>query len=164
MRQALPLSKVKLGSPQGLLGTLKVIDVSKEEIPRAYLIFCVSHRKAANLEPSVHPIRTPAAVLHFIDPTLLNGPDASLDDAWKVIRMNDIGQCPVFQVLSCLAEILQSLTVEKLDLTLRAHRRDQPGDVIDDLSPGQFPRLQDFLCPLPVLDVKICSVPPDKVA
>jgi len=103
-------------------------------------------------------------VLDFVDPSAFDGLDAGLDYAGKVIRMNDIDQGPVLQLLVCFAEILQGLAVEKLDVAPCARRRHQPGNVIDDLPPRQFARSQAFLCALAILNVNVCSVPPDDLA
>src|SRR5215469_7210248 len=52
---------------------------------------------------------------------------------------------PVLQLLFRFAEILQDLVVKKLHLAHRTHRRHEPGNVIDDLTPREFPDPQRFL-------------------
>ena len=44
------------------------------------------------------------------------------------------------------------------------HRSHEPGNVVDDLPPGQFPRTQGLLSPLAILDVHIGSVPFEDLA
>lgn len=78
--------------------------------------------------------------------------------------MNCIAEGPILQIITRLAEILQRLAVEKLHLAACAHGRNKPGDIVDDLEPVDLPRSQEFLCPLPVLDINVCSVPLDYVA
>src|ERR1700757_488579 len=129
-------AKIGLALQQLLLGTLAIIDVCKKEIPRGYFVFRISYREPADLEPSVHSVCTPAAVLNLVDPALFDRLDASLDYARKVIRMNGISQGPVLQLLICLTEILEGLAVQKLHFAHCAHGRHHPRDVIDDLPPG----------------------------
>ena len=60
--------RLKLRSlAESLFRLLAVIDVSKEEIPCGYRTFRISHREAANLEPSVNAIRASTTVLNLID-------------------------------------------------------------------------------------------------
>src|SRR5262249_54002943 len=84
-----------------------------------------------------------------------------LDCARKIVRMNNVGPGPVLQLLSCLAEILQNLTVEVLDLAGCSRRMHEPWNVVDDLPPGEFLGTQGFLPSLAILDVDIRSVPFD---
>src|SRR5215469_1321277 len=127
--------KIGLALQKLLLGSLAIIDVCKEEIPGGYFVFRISQWEAADLEPSIHSVSTPATMFDFVDSTLFNGLTTSLHDARKSIRMNGISQGPVLQLLICLTEVLESLAVEKLNFTHWAHRRHQPRDVIDDLPP-----------------------------
>src|SRR5215467_10370342 len=78
--------------------------------------------------------------------------------------MNRTDEGPVLQLLSCLTEILQGLTVQKLHFAHCAHRRHEPGNVVDNLAPRQFPRVQGLLYPLAILDVYTGSVPFEDVA
>src|SRR6516162_10469041 len=78
--------------------------------------------------------------------------------------MNRTDEGPVLQLLSCLTEILQGLTVQKLHFAHCAHRRHEPGNIVDNLAPRQFPRMQGLLYPLAILDVYAGSVPFEDVA
>src|SRR6516165_12223020 len=78
--------------------------------------------------------------------------------------MNDTDAGPVFQLLICFAEILHHRVVEELDLAHCACRRHEPGNVVDNLPPGEFARPQHFLSPLPILDVYTGSAPFEDVA
>src|SRR6516164_4678428 len=78
--------------------------------------------------------------------------------------MNRTDEGPVLQLLSCLTEILQGLTVQKLHFAHCAHRRHEPGNVVDNLAPRQFPRMQGLLYSLAILDVYAGSVPFEDVA
>src|SRR5215472_2221598 len=89
-------ARVEFSRTQGLLCSLAIIDVCKEEIPRGYLVLRVSYREAANLEPSVNAIRAATTVLNLVDLARLDRLFACLDYARKVIRMNGINQGPVF--------------------------------------------------------------------
>src|ERR1044071_1355982 len=100
-------------------------------------------------------------MLDIIDLPRLDRFRTRLDHAWKIIGMNGAYQRPVPQLLVCLSEILQSLTVEKLDVAPRRHRYHEAGNTIDDLLPGPFPGTQILLSPLAVLDVQIGAIPFD---
>src|SRR5215831_20884211 len=76
-------AKIGLALQQPLLGMLPIIDIRKQEIPSCYFVLSISHRKAADLEPSIHSVGTPASVLYFVDATLFDRLDASLDDVGK---------------------------------------------------------------------------------
>src|SRR5215831_4141766 len=51
-------AQIALACTQSLFSLFSIIDVGKEQIPRGYLIFRISNRETANLEPSVNAIRT----------------------------------------------------------------------------------------------------------
>src|SRR6516162_1411995 len=78
--------------------------------------------------------------------------------------MNRTDEGPVLQLLSCLTEILQGLTVQKLHFAHCSHRRHEPGNIVDNLAPRQFPRMQGLLYSLAILDVYTGSVPFEDVA
>ena len=78
--------------------------------------------------------------------------------------MNRTDEGPVLQLLICFAEILQGLAVQKLNLAHCTRRRHEPGNVVDDLPPGEFSRAQVLLSPLAILDVYAGSVPFEDVA
>ena len=161
MSEAVPFAEVGLGLQQGLLRELAIIDIGQQEIPGAYRTFRIAHWEAANLEPSIDAIGAPTTVLNRIDLARFDGLCQSLNHAGKVIRMNGIDEGPVLQILICLAEILQDLAIEELDLARCAQRSYEPRNVVDDLPPGHFPRAQAFLSPLAILDIQIDSVPFD---
>src|SRR5262249_51394194 len=81
-------ARIKFSLTQGFLSSLAIIDVCKEQIPRGYLVFRISHRETANLEPSVNAISATAAVLNLIDLPRLDRLFARLNYARKVIWMN----------------------------------------------------------------------------
>src|SRR5215469_8400915 len=87
-----------------------------------------------------------------------------LDYAGKILRMNDTGAAPVFQLLICFAEILLFRAVEKLRRARCPCRIHESGNIVDNLPPGQFAGPQGCLCLLSILDVNICSVPSDDAA
>src|SRR5215469_11127954 len=60
-------AKVALVRLQCLFSLLAIIYVCEEQIPRGYLIFRISHREAASLEPSVNAISALATVLNLVD-------------------------------------------------------------------------------------------------
>src|SRR5215813_2580996 len=99
-------ARIKFSRTQVFLRPLAIIDVRKEEIPRGYLAFRVSHRKTAHLEPSVDAISASAAVLNLVDLPRLDRLFARLNHTRKVVRMNGLDQGPVLQLLRCLTEIL----------------------------------------------------------
>jgi hypothetical protein len=85
----------------------------------------------------------------------------AFDRARKVVRMNDIQPGPVRQLLSCFAVILQGLAVDKLRFAHCTRRMHEPRNIVDDLAPGEFIRLQHLLSQLAILDLYIGSVPSD---
>ena len=78
--------------------------------------------------------------------------------------MNRADEGPVLQLLICPAEILQGLAVQKLHLAHCARRRHEPWNVVDDLPPGEFSRMQVFFSLFVILDVYTGSVPFENVA
>src|SRR5262249_45441379 len=58
----------------------------------------------------------------------------------------------------------KGLPVEKLHFAHCARCSHQAGNVVDDLPPGEFPRMQGFLSPLAILDIYTGSVPFEDVA
>jgi hypothetical protein len=53
-------AKIGLALQQLLLSALAIIDIRKQEIPSLYFVLRISHRKTADLEPSIHSVGTPA--------------------------------------------------------------------------------------------------------
>src|SRR5262249_690258 len=153
--------QIALARLQSLFSLFAIIDVCKQEIPGGYCTFRIPHREAANLKPSVNAISTPATVLNVIDLPRFDGLHTGLDYPRKIIRMNGIDEGPVLQLPMCFAEILQGLAVQKLHLAHCTRGSHKPGNVVDDLPPGQFPRTQGLLSPLAILDIHMGSVPFD---
>src|SRR6185295_4222265 len=120
----------------------------KEEIPSGYRTFRIPHWEAANLEPSIHAISSPATMLNAIDLPRFDRFGTCLDHARKIIRMNGIDQGPVFQLLARIAEILQGLAVEEFHVAHSARRSHEPGNVVDDLPPGELACTLGLLSPL----------------
>src|SRR5262249_11694303 len=90
-------ARIKFSRPRSLFSLLAIVDICKQEIPRGYLIFDISHWEAANLEPSVDAISAAATMLDLIDLSRFDRLFAGLYHAWKVVRMNGIDQGPVLQ-------------------------------------------------------------------
>src|SRR5215469_273284 len=135
-----------------------------KRIPVAYLAFRISRWYGAVLEPAVNPIRASKAGLDVTDLASFERLRPSLPYAGNILRMIDIGAAPVFQLLTCFAEILQFRAVEKLSRARWPMGIHQPGNIVDNLPPGQLPRSQGCLCLLSILNVNICSVPSDNAA
>src|SRR6516165_3433939 len=117
---------------------LAVIDIGKKPIPCGYLIFCIPHRAVASLKPSVNTISASSAMLSFIVLARLDRLSPRPDYARKVVRMNNVVAAPVFQLLLCLAEILLGLAVVKFHLAHCTRRMHVPGNIVDDLQPGEL--------------------------
>src|SRR5262249_14885571 len=149
---------------QRLFSLLAVINICKQEVPGGYRTCRTLHREAANLEPSVNAIRPSTTMLNFIGLPGFYRLHTDLDDARKVFRMNDIDESPVLQLLTGFAEILQGLSVKKLHLARSTRRSHEPGNVVDDLPPGQFPRTQSILSAFAILNIQIDSIPFDDLA
>src|SRR5262249_4266748 len=109
--------------------------------------------------PTVDAVRTAATVLNLINLSRFDRLFARLDYARKIVRMNSIDEGPVLQLLSCLTEILQGLSVQKLHFAHGTGHSHEPGNVVDDLPPGEFSRTQGFLSALAILDVYTRSIP-----
>src|SRR5215469_804986 len=118
----------------------------------------------AHLEPAVNPIRAKKTGLNVKVLARFDRLGPSLDYAGEILRMNDTAAAPVFQLLICFAEILLFRPVEKLRRARSPRRIHEPGNIVDNLPPGQLPRPQGCLCLLSILDVNICSVPSDDAA
>src|SRR5262245_42975891 len=157
-------ARIEFSRMQRFLSPLTIVDVSKEEIPRGYRTFHSPRWEAANLDPPVNPISASTTVLNFVDLSGLERLFARLDHARKVIRMNGIDQGPILQLFTGFAKILQDLPVQKLYFAHCTGRSHEPGNVVDDLPPGQFPRTQGLLPPLAILDVYTGPVPFEDVA
>src|SRR6185295_12829241 len=140
-----------------------MIDVGKEEIPSGYRTFRIPHWEAANLEPSINAISSPATLLNAIDLPRFVRFGTCLDHARKIIRMIGIDQGPVFQLHARPAEILQRLAVEKFHFAHSSRRSHEPGNAIDGFPPGHFPRTQVLISPFTFLDIEVGSVPSDNL-
>src|SRR5215475_9480846 len=107
---------------QGFLCSLAIIDICKEEIPGGYFVFRIPHWEPTYLEPSINAIGASTTVLNLIDMAGFNAFLTGRDYSGKIIGMHRADERPVLQLLICSAEILQRLSVEKLDFARRAHR------------------------------------------
>src|SRR5262249_54087760 len=130
-------ARIELTRTQGFLAPPAILDVRKEQIPRGYLVFCISHRETADLEPSVNAISATTTVLNLIDLPRFNGFLTRLDHAREVVWMNGADERPVLQLFTCSAEILKGLLVEKLYFSHCPRRGHEPGNVVDDLAPRE---------------------------
>src|SRR5262249_47311658 len=92
------LPKFALARLQSFFSFFAIIDIRKQQIPAGYRTVRISHRKAANLEPSINAIRAPATVFHVIDLPAFDGFSAGFDYARKVIWMNGANERPVLQL------------------------------------------------------------------
>src|SRR5262249_36521759 len=98
-------ARIEFSRMQRFLSPPAIVDVSKEQIPRGYLVFRISHRETADLEPSVNAVGAAAAVLNLIDLPRLDRLFARLDYTRKVVWMNCAEEGPVLQLFTCPAEI-----------------------------------------------------------
>src|SRR4030095_6356346 len=161
---SLSFGETKVGLLDLRLSSFAIIDVGKEKVPDADLAFGISHREAAPLNPPVHAISPPAAVLYIIDLSGFDGSLSLLDHVRQVIWVNGINESPILQLLLGLAEIFQRLAVEKLDLAHSPGRSNKPRNAIDDLTPRKFACKQGFLSTFAILNVDTGSVPFEDLA
>src|ERR1043166_7029764 len=154
-------AQIALARLQRLFGLLAIIDVRQEEIPGRDLTSRVPHGLSPDLEPPVDPVRAPAAVHTVIGLSGHEGLLPCLDHPRKIIRVDGSDEGPLQQFLPGPAEVLKGLAVGKLDLAHGAPRAHEPGNVVDDLPPGEFARTQGFLDALAILDINTGSVPFD---
>src|SRR6516225_9901073 len=131
-----------------------------KRIPVADLAFRISRWYGAHLEPAVNPIRASKTGLDVKGLARFDRLCPSLDYARKILRMNHTDASPVLQLLICFAEILQFRAVEKRRLA-RCPDIHKPGNIVDNLPPGQFAGPQGFLSALAILDLGTGSVPFD---
>src|SRR5216684_3583523 len=95
---------------------LPVVNVSQQHVPAGDTTLRVSHGERARLEPTVHAIGSTLAKLILIRLPGFDRAPPQVDHARKVVRMDGIAGGPILQFLTCLAEILQDLAVQKLHL------------------------------------------------
>jgi hypothetical protein len=137
---------------------LALVDIREQKIPSGYCTFRVAHGLAPNLEPSIHSVSPSTAVLNLIDLARFDAFDAGINYARQVVRMHSANEGPVLQFVICLAEILQRLAIEELDLAQCAHCSHQAWNVVDNLPPGQLSGTQVLFSLLAIFDVDIGSI------
>src|SRR6266446_963995 len=155
------LPELPLVLPEFLLRPLSLVSVSQQHVPACDTTFRVSRGESARLEPAVHAIGTPLAELKIMR---LPGFDRALprvDHARKVIRMDSVAGGPILQFLGRLAEILQELAVEELDLARGIQGTHEPRNAVDDQAKVLFIRLESPLGTFPLFEIGVRSVPPD---
>src|SRR5882762_10420089 len=82
-----------------------------------------------------------------------------VDCVLQVIRMNDVGGLPTFQLLECLVEILEGRLIDALDFTGRCGDSDRRRNAVDDQPKTKIAGSQCFLSALESHDeiVLACS-------
>src|SRR5207253_5239849 len=66
----------------------------------------------------------------------------------QVIRMNDVGGLPTFQLLECLVEIFEGRLIDTLDFTGRCGDGDRRRNAVDDQTKTKIAGSQCFLSAL----------------
>src|SRR6266436_8586444 len=82
-----------------------------------------------------------------------------VDCVLQVIRMNDVGGLPTFQLLECLVEIFEGRLIDALDFTERCGDGDRRRNAVDDQTKTKIAGSQCFLSALESHDeiVLACS-------
>src|SRR5882672_9368376 len=82
-----------------------------------------------------------------------------VDCVLQVIRMNDVGSLPTFQLLECLVEIFEGRLIDALDFTGRCGDSDRRRNAVDDQTKTKIAGSQCFLSALESHDeiVLACS-------
>ena len=81
--------------------------------------FSIAQGQAENVEPAVDPISATMAALNVVRLARFVCLHQRVDCVLQVIRMNDVGGLPTFQLLECLAEIFEGGLIYALDFTGR---------------------------------------------
>src|SRR5262245_51767092 len=81
------------------------------------------------------------------------------DDKTAVIGMNGVAGFPILQFFNRLAEIIDGLTVDKLNLAGRVHRGDEPRNAVDDQAKALLVRTKNLLRTLTLVDVRQQVIP-----
>src|SRR5215813_4223620 len=88
-----------------------------------------------------------------------DGAPPSLDNKRTVIRMNGVAGFPVLQFFNRIAEILDGLTIDKLNLAGSVHRGDEAGNAVDDQAQALLVRTKSLLRSLALVDVRQQVIP-----
>jgi hypothetical protein len=152
-----------LTSLQFFLGALAVVDVGQQAKPADDSTFRVTLRDDASLKPAVNTISTTEAMNDVPRLTGFDRMSEARDHLGQISWMDDIHGHPTFQILSCRAEVIQGLLIEKLDFARCSCGRYETRNAIDHLPPGAFARSQSLLRLFQVIDVGIDPTPADEV-
>ena len=88
-----------LAFAQGVLRPLSLVDVGLQQVPEHDPSARISQRKAASVEPAVHPVRTAEARLEVVRTAGFDGFLPSRVDAGAILWMKALGGRPAFQFL-----------------------------------------------------------------
>src|SRR5258708_1353578 len=83
-----------------------------------------------------------------------------VDCVLQVIRMNDVGSLPTFQLLECLVEIFEGRPIDALDFTGRCGDGDRRRNAVHDQAKTKIAGSQRFLSALESHDEIVLAVSP----
>src|SRR6266446_7016346 len=126
--------------------------------------FSIAQGQAENVEPDVDPISATMAALNIEGLARLVCLYHRVDCVLQVIRMNDVGGLPTFQLLECLVEIFEGRLIDALDFTGRCGDGDRCRNAVDDQTKTKIAGSQCFLSALESHDeiVFACSPFPSR--
>src|ERR1700729_339566 len=107
---------------QQAFSPLAILDIVKEEVPASDPAIGIPERQSASVKPPIYAIKPTHAMFHVIWNTRLDGNGKGCNRLRKVLGMNGVAVRPLLQLLGRLAEILQNLAAQKLDLPRRGRR------------------------------------------
>ena len=113
--------------------------------PAKDLPFLISQGKPTDVEPAVDAISATMAALNVVRLARLVCFQLQGDCLLKVIRMNDVGGLPTFQLFKGLAEVFDGWLVDALDFTGWSGHRNWSRNAVDDQTKTKLASSQRLL-------------------
>jgi hypothetical protein len=100
----------------GIHSTPAIIDVDQQVEPAEDVALRITQRQAKDVVPAVDAVSATVAALDVVRMALLVCLQLSGDCPLEIVRMDDLGGLPAFQLLECLAEVVEGQLIEAFDL------------------------------------------------
>ena len=123
----LPLLFLKL-----LFCLFTFLDVGENHIPPNNTALRIARRPTMGAKPVVHPVEAAKTLLMFVRTPRLQTVRQRRRHAREVIGMNRVGGTPAFQFFQALAEVIQNLLIDELELPCQGHRADLGGNAVNE--------------------------------
>src|SRR5688572_823011 len=105
----------------------------------------ISQRKPTDVEPAVDAISATMAALNVVRLARFVCFQLRGDCVLKIVRMNDVGGIPAFQLFKSLAEVFDGWLVDALDFTGWCGHRNWRRNAVHDQTKSKFAGAQGFL-------------------